>query len=203
MSMPSGFFWSKWKTHLTVKSTKKAGSSALPSEGKTGSASSLSSILQKRPAVQAHLPIRMAFSLPRSCFVEKSSRQRPQTAPRSCTESVESNAGSAETCHIKSGNFIPQMATSMLKVASDIYKMPLYRMPTPLRTPQTSGHSSFRVSNLPLWSLNSPPSHGSKIIIFHLSQSKCTVSALFLHVFKGCNGYSDLQNTTKGAEITQ
>ncbi|MEE0350844.1 MAG: hypothetical protein UDQ18_07085, partial [Faecalibacterium sp.] len=32
-----------------------------------------------------------------------------------------------ETCHIKSGNFIPQMATSMLKVASDIYKMPLYR----------------------------------------------------------------------------
>ena len=33
--------------------------------------------LQKRPAVQAHLPIKMAFSLPRSCFVEKSSRQRP------------------------------------------------------------------------------------------------------------------------------
>ena len=54
-------------------------------------------------------------------------------------------------------------------------------MPTPLRTPQTSGHSSFRVSNLPLWSLKSPPSHGSKIIIFYLSQSKCTVSALFLH----------------------
>ena len=54
-------------------------------------------------------------------------------------------------------------------------------MPTPLRTPQTSGHSSFRVSNLPLWSLKPPPSHGSKIIIFHLSQSKCTVSALFLH----------------------
>ena len=101
MSMPSGFFWSKWKTHLTVKSTKKAGSSARPSERKTGSASSLSSILQKRPAVQAHLPIRMAFSLPRSCFVEKSSRQRPRTAPRSCTESVESNAESAETCHIK------------------------------------------------------------------------------------------------------
>ena len=75
------------------------------------------------------------------------------------------------------------------------------KMPTPLRTPQTSGHSSFRVSNLPLWSLKSPPSHGSKIIFFHLSQSKCTVSALFLHGFKGCNGYSDLQNTTKGAEI--
>ena len=76
-------------------------------------------------------------------------------------------------------------------------------MPTPLRTPQTSGHSSFRVSNLPLRSLKSPPSHGSKIIIFHLSQNKCTVSALFLHGFKGCNGYSDLQNTTKGAEIIQ
>ena len=74
-------------------------------------------------------------------------------------------------------------------------------MPTPLRTPQTSGHYASRISDLPLWSLKPPPSHGSKIIIFHLSQSKCTVSALFLHGFKGCNGYSDLQNTTKGAEI--
>ena len=73
-------------------------------------------------------------------------------------------------------------------------------MPTPLRTSQTSGHSSY-ISNIPLWSLKSPPSHGSKIIIFHLSQSKCTVSALFLHGFKGCNGHSDLKNTTKGAEI--
>ena len=60
----------------------------------------------------------------------------------------------------------------------------------------------FPCINLPLWSLRSPPSHGSKIIIFYLSKSKCTVSALFLHGFKGCNGYSDLQNTTKGAEIT-
>ena len=74
-------------------------------------------------------------------------------------------------------------------------------MPTPLRTPQTSGHYASRISDLPLRSLKSPPSHGSKIIIFHLSQSKCTVSALFLRGFKGCNGYSDLQNTTKGAEI--
>lgn len=74
-------------------------------------------------------------------------------------------------------------------------------MPTPLRTPQTSGHSSFRVSNLPLWSLKPPSGHGSKIIVCHLSQSKCTVSALFLHGFKGCNGHSDLQNTTKDAEI--
>ena len=49
-------------------------------------------------------------------------------------------------------------------------------MPTPLRTPQTSGHSSSYISNIPLLSLKSPPSHGSKIIIFHLSQSKCTVS---------------------------
>ena len=76
-------------------------------------------------------------------------------------------------------------------------------LPTPLRTPQTSGHSSFRISDLLLWSLKLPPSHGSKIIIFYLSQSKCTVSALFLHGFKGCNGHSDLQNTTKGAEIIQ
>ena len=28
------------------------------------------------------------------------------------------------------------------------------------------------------------------------------VSALFLHCFKGCKGHSDLQNTTKDAEIT-
>jgi hypothetical protein len=74
-------------------------------------------------------------------------------------------------------------------------------MPTPLRTPLTSGHYASRISDLPLRSLKSPPSHGSKIIFFHLSQSKCTVSALFLHGFKGYNGHSDLQNTTKGAEI--
>ena len=73
-------------------------------------------------------------------------------------------------------------------------------MPTPLRTPQTSGHSSFRVSNLPLWSLRSPPSHRSKIINFYLSQSKCTVSARFLHGFKTCKGCKSLQNRTKGAE---
>ena len=93
----------------------------------------------------------------------------------------------------------------MLKVASDIYKMPLYytELPTPLRTPQTSGHYASRISDLPLRSLKSPPSHGSKIIIFYLSKSKCTVSALFLHGFKGCNGHSDLQNTTKGAEIAR
>ena len=38
-------------------------------------------------------------------------------------------------------------------------------MPTPLRTPQTSGHSSsYYISNIPLRSLKSPPSHGSKIL---------------------------------------
>ena len=93
------------------------------------------------------------------------------------------------------------MATSMLKVASDIYKMPLYRN---AHSPENSSDEwafFFPCIKFTLWSLKSPPSHGSKIIIFYLSQSKCTVSALFLHGFKGCNGYSDLQNTTKGAEI--
>ena len=52
-------------------------------------------------------------------------------------------------------------------------------MPTPLRTPQTSGHSSFRVSNLPLWSLKSPPSHGSKSSFFICPR----ISARFLHCF--------------------
>ena len=57
-------------------------------------------------------------------------------------------------------------------------------MPTPLRTPQTSGHSSSCILDLPLWSLKSPPSHGSKIIIFHLSQSKCTVSNHYIRSVK-------------------
>ena len=52
-------------------------------------------------------------------------------------------------------------------------------LPTPLRTPQTSGHSSFRISDLLLWSLKLPPSHGSKIIIFICPR----VSARFLHCF--------------------
>ena len=33
-------------------------------------------------------------------------------------------------------------------------------MPTPLRTSQTSGHYASYISNIPLWSLKSPPSHG-------------------------------------------
>jgi len=42
-----------------------------------------------------------------------------------------------------------------------------------------------------------------KSSFFYLFQSKCTVFALFLHGFKECNGHSELQNTTKGAEITR
>lgn len=93
------------------------------------------------------------------------------------------------------------MATSMLKVASDIYKMPLYRN---AHSPENSSDEwafffpcikfTFVVTQIATKSW-------IKIIIFYLSQSKCTVSALFLHGFKGCNGYSDLRNTTKGAEI--
>ena len=36
--------------------------------------------------------------------------------------------------------------------------------------------------------------------IFHLSGSKCTVSARFLHGFKTCKGCKSLQNRTKSAE---
>ena len=88
----------------------------------------------------------------------------------------------------------------MLKVASDIYKTPLYRT---AHSPENSSDEwafffpcikfTFVVTQIAIKSM-------VKTIIF-LSQNKCTVSALFLHGFKGCNGYSDLQNTTKGAEI--
>ena len=94
-----------------------------------------------------------------------------------------------------------KMATSMLKVASDIYKMPLYRI---AHSPENSSDEwafffpcikfTFVVTQIAIKSV-------VKTIIFYLSQSKCTVSALFLHGFKGCKGYFDLQNTTKGAEI--
>ncbi len=80
---------------------EKNGVSALPSGGKTVSVSSLSRILQRKPAAQVRLPIRMALFSAKVMLCGESSRQRPQTAPRSCTESVESNAESAETCHIK------------------------------------------------------------------------------------------------------
>lgn len=89
----------------------------------------------------------------------------------------------------------------MLKVASDIYKMALYRN---AHSPELSSDEwafffpcikfTFVVTQIAIKSV-------VKTIIFYLSQSKCTVFALFLHGFKGCNGHSDLQNTTKGAEI--
>ena len=53
------------------------------------------------------------------------------------------------------------------------------KMPTPLRTLQTSGHSSFCVSNLPLWSLKSPSSRWLKSSFFICPR----VSARFLHCF--------------------
>ena len=37
-------------------------------------------------------------------------------------------------------------------------------------------------------------------VAFSLSESKCTVSARFLHGFKTCKGCKSLQNRTKGAE---
>ena len=52
-------------------------------------------------------------------------------------------------------------------------------MPTPLRTSQTSGHFSSRVSNLPLWSLKSPSSRWLKSSFFICPR----VSARFLHGF--------------------
>ena len=57
-----------------------------------------------------------------------------------------------------------KMATSMLKVTYT--KCHYTELPAPLRTPQTSGHSSFCVSNLPLWSLKSPSSRWLKSSFF-------------------------------------
>ena len=59
-----------------------------------------------------------------------------------------------------------------------LYKL-LHKMPTPLRTPQTSGYSSFHVSNLPLWSLKPPSSRRLKLSFFICPR----VSARFLHCF--------------------
>ena len=75
-------------------------------------------------------------------------------------------------------------------------------MPTHLRTFSDEWAFFFPYIRFPLAVTQTAIKSAVKINIFHLSQSKCTVSALFLHGFKGCNGYSDLQNTTKGAEIT-
>ena len=95
------------------------------------------------------------------------------------------------------------MATSMLKVASDLYKMPLYRT---AHSPENfSDEWAFFFPCIKFTFVITQTAIKSvvKIIIFYLSQSKCTVSALFLHGFKGCKGYSDLQNTAKDAEITR
>ncbi len=105
------------------------------------------------------------------------------------------------TFMLKESTSSQKMATSMLKVASDIYKMPLYRN---AHSPENSSDEwAFFFLYIKFTSVVTQIAIKSvvKTIIFYLSQSKCTVSALFLHGFKGCNGYSDLQNTTKGAEI--
>ena len=116
----------------------------------------------------------------------------------------------------KCGNFFPKMATStlkvatssqkmatsMLKVASDIYKTPLYRMPTPLRTSQTSGHSSFCISDLPLRSLKPPSSRWLKSSFFICPR----VSARSPHTFCAPPGGSPrqiAQNTPLKVYLTQ
>ena len=58
-------------------------------------------------------------------------------------------------------------------------------MPTPLRTPQTSGHYASRISDLPLRSLKSPPSHGSKIIIFYFIWAFGACTYDFFKKFRG------------------
>ena len=50
-------------------------------------------------------------------------------------------------------------------------------------------------------SLKPMPSSRWGIGRFYLSESKCTVSARFLHGFKPCKGYFSVQNPTKDAEI--
>ena len=75
-------------------------------------------------------------------------------------------------------------------------------MPTPLRTFSDEWAFFFLYIRFTSVVTQTAIKSAVKIIIFYLSQNKCTVSALFLHGFKGCNGYSDLQNTTKRAEIT-
>lgn len=76
-------------------------------------------------------------------------------------------------------------------------------MPTPLRSSSDERAFFFPCIRFTLAVTQTAIKSWIKNYHFYLSQSKCTVSALFLHGFKGCNGHSDLQNTTKGAEITQ
>ena len=81
------------------------------------------------------------------------------------------------TFMLKESTSSQKMATSMLKVTYT--KCHYTELPAPLRTPQTSGHFSFRVSNLPLWSLKSPSSRWLKSSFFICPR----VSARFLHCF--------------------
>ena len=59
------------KMRLTARSTKRTAFSAPPSGGKTGSVSSPSPILRRKPAAPVPLPIRTAPSPPRSCSADK------------------------------------------------------------------------------------------------------------------------------------
>ena len=58
----------------------------------------------------------------------------------------------------------------------------------------------FYVAGSNLRPLKPMPSSRWGIGRFYLSESKCTVSARFLHGFKTCRGCKSLQNRTKGAE---
>ena len=92
------------------------------------------------------------------------------------------------TFMLKESTSSQKLATSMLKVASDIYKMPLYRN---AHSPENSSDEwAFFFPCIKFTSVVTQIAIKSvvKAIIFYLSQSKCTVSALFLHGFKGCNG---------------
>ena len=62
-------------------------------------------------------------------------------------------------------------------------------LPTPLRTPQTSGHSSSHISDLPLWSLNRHQVMDQKSSFFICPR----VSARFLHCF--CTVLRDAMGT--------
>ena len=128
------------------------------------------------------------------------------------TESVESNAESAETCHIKkqkllspNGNLYAKRVNFISKNGNLHAKSGKWHIQN-AHSPENSSDEwalCFPYFWLTLAVTQTAIKSWIKIIIFHLSQSKCTVSALFLHGFKGCNGHSDLQNTTKGAEIAQ
>ena len=97
---------------------------------------------------------------------------------------MESNAESAETCHrkvatstLKVATSSQKTATSMLRVASDIYKTPLYRTAHSLENSSDEWAFFFPYIRLTLVVTQTAIKSVVKIIIFHLSQSKCTVFA--------------------------